>query len=66
MDFLGPLGTQALLEYWQCFLADKPEHYLSGESEDRRLRTLPIVLYGDEGSVGPNSFMLGTWMLGQA
>ena len=62
-EFLGPLGSAELVSYWRQFLADHASHPLKQANAARLSRTLPIVLYGDEGTTGPNSFMLGTWKL---
>ena len=63
VDFLGPLGTEELGLYWEKFWCDHKSHRLSQCTKERLLRTVPIVLYGDEGTSGQNSFMLGTWSL---
>ena len=63
MEFLGPVGTEVVSAYWRAFLLDNPGHPLGKFDKERLAHTLPIVLYGDEGTTGQNSFMLGTWIL---
>ena len=57
LDALGPLDI--LGEYWQRMapqLHDPPP-------ENDWSRTVPLCLWGDEGTVGNTTWMFGTWYL---
>ena len=61
MDQLSPPG--ALEPYWENMLKDFPDHPLHNHLE-RRGRSIPIILWGDEGNALGQSWMLATWKLG--
>ena len=66
LDCLLPSDETKVLNYWKSFLEDLGDgHPMAGMDAARLSRTIPVVLYGDEGSnnVGQNGFMLGTWTL---
>ena len=66
LKYLLPADENEALAYWDAFLGDAGSwHPLASMSRNRLKKTIPIVLYGDEGSNknGQNGFMLGTWML---
>ena len=66
--FLLPEDGDDVLRFWKHYLEDRGQHHpMAAMPEERLKRTIPIVLYGDEGSskTGANGFMLGTWFLGE-
>ena len=66
LDCLLPSDKTTVIKYWKSFLEDLGDgHPMAGMDEARLSCTVPVVLYGDEGSnnVGQNGFMLGTWTL---
>ena len=67
VEYILPQDPDKILDYWKWFLKDHGSwHPLASMSQQRLKRTVPVVLYGDEGSSrsGHNGFMLGTWRLG--
>ena len=61
LDLVIPPRCLAL--YWKQILLDFPEHPLHGR-EQQWERAIPVVLWGDEGTKGNNSWMLFSWKLG--
>lgn len=61
LDFVIPPDCLSL--YWKQILQDFPQHPLHGREQQWK-RAIPIVLWGDEGTKGNNSWMLFSWRLG--
>ena len=60
LQVLGPLDS--LSEYWEKMLLDLPSHPLCGDVH-KMSRSIPITLWGDEGTVNRNSWMISNWSL---
>ncbi|CAJ1343373.1 unnamed protein product [Effrenium voratum] len=60
LDFVIPPDCLSL--YWKQILQDFPQHPLHGREQQWK-RAIPIVLWGDEGTKGNNSWMLFSWMV---
>ena len=51
-----------LQQYWAQLLPDFPNHWLAKHSE-RWAHSVPIVLWGDEGTLNNSSWMIVSWTL---
>ena len=58
-----PDSPDELHDYWQKMLLDFPGHHLCSKPAQWRW-TIPVAIWGDEGSLNRRSWMLTSWKLG--